>query len=166
SRGDVVLDTPVTGFQVTGGRLEAVVSRSTAVRTRRAVVACGPLSGIVCGVAGADLPVRAVRRQKVVMPDVPEVPQDAPMTIDEETGTHWRPALLGAWLLCTEPHTPPSPPTWNVPVDRGFGLKLLDPSSPQAAARIVPFWRDVWERGERNWYVEAGQYTMTPDDRA
>jgi len=165
SRAQVVLDTPVTGFRVTGGRLEAVMSRSTAVSTSCAVVACGPLSGIVAGVAGADLPLRAVRRQKLVMPDVPEVPQDAPMTIDEETGTHWRPALLGAWLLCTDPHTPPSPPTWNVPADRDFGLQLLDPASPVAAARIVPFWREVWERGEPNWYVEAGQYTMTPDHR-
>jgi sarcosine oxidase subunit beta len=34
-----------------------------------------------------------------------------------------------------------------------------------AAARIVPFWREVWKRGGRNWHVEAGQYTMTPDHR-
>jgi sarcosine oxidase subunit beta len=165
SGADVVLETPVTGFQVTEGKLRAVMSRNTAVATRRAVVACGPLSGIVAGVAGADLPIRAVRRQKLVMPDVPEVPQDAPMTIDEDTGTHWRPALHGAWLLFTDSNTLPSPPSWNVPADRDFGFQLLDPASPVAAARIVPFWSDVWERGESNWYVEAGQYTMTPDHR-
>ncbi|MDP9342378.1 MAG: FAD-binding oxidoreductase [Actinomycetota bacterium] len=165
SGADIVLDTPVTGFRITGGRLEGVVSRNSAVATSHAVVACGPLSGIVAGVAGADLPIRTVRRQKLVMPDVPEVPQDAPMTIDEDTGTHWRPALLGAWLLCTDPDTQPSPPSWNVPADREFGFQILDPSSPAAAARIVPFWRDVWERGEPTWYVEAGQYTMTPDHR-
>ena len=165
SNAEVVLDTPVTEFRVDRGKLRAVVSRNTAVATSRAVVACGPLSGIVAGVAGVDLPFRTPRRQKLVMPVVPEVPQDAPMTIDEDTGTHWRPALHGAWLLCTDAETLPSPPSWNVPADREFGIRLLDPSSPAAAARIVPFWREVWGRGESNWYVEAGQYAMTPDHR-
>ncbi len=165
SNAEVVLGTPVTEVRVRRGKLRAIVSRDTAVSTRRAVVACGPLSGLVAGVAGVDLPIKALRRQKLVMPVVPEVPQDAPMTIDEDTGTHWRPAMAGAWLLCTDPKTLPSPPSWDVPADRDFGLELLDPTSPVAAARIVPFWREVWERGESNWYVEAGQYAMTPDHR-
>jgi sarcosine oxidase subunit beta len=32
-------------------------------------------------------------------------------------------------------------------------------------ARVVPFWRDVWERGDAHWLLQAGQYTVTPDHR-
>jgi glycine/D-amino acid oxidase-like deaminating enzyme len=40
---------------------------------------------------------------------------------------------------------------------------VLDPASPVALARVVPFWRRVWERGSDPWVLQAGQYTMTPD---
>jgi sarcosine oxidase subunit beta len=87
------------------------------------------------------------------------------MTIDEDTLVHWRPALRGAWLLFTDPSTPPSPPTEDVRPDPAFADALLDPRSPTAAARVVPFWRDVWARGTPDAWTEAGQYTMTPDHR-
>jgi sarcosine oxidase subunit beta len=41
----------------------------------------------------------------------------------------------------------------------------MDPASPSSVARVVPFWRDVWERGSRHWMLQAGQYTVTPDHR-
>jgi sarcosine oxidase subunit beta len=97
------------------------------------------------------------------MPDVPQVPAAAPMTIDEDSGAHWRPALRGAWLLFTDPATPPSEPTDAVPADPGFAFELLDPTSPTAVAQTAPFWAEVWERNAAHWMVQAGQYTMTPD---
>src|SRR6266540_806791 len=57
------------------------------------------LDGDEARLAGVALPVTAVRRQKLVMPEVPQVPADAPMTIDDDTGVHWRPAFRGASLL-------------------------------------------------------------------
>ena len=38
-------------------------------------------------------------------------------------------------------------------------------SGPASLARVVPFWRDVWERGDAHWLLQAGQYTVTPDHR-
>jgi sarcosine oxidase subunit beta len=87
------------------------------------------------------------------------------MTIDEDTGAHWRPAAAGAWLLFTDPATPPSPPSEDVPTEAGFAFRLLDPASPVAAARVAPFWRDAWEDGAFHWLLQAGQYTVTPDHR-
>lgn len=87
------------------------------------------------------------------------------MTIDDDTGAHWRPALAGAYLLFTDPSTPPSPPREDLTPNHRFAFQLLDPSSPVSVARTVPFWRDVWERGSSHWIVQAGQYTMTPDHR-
>jgi len=165
SGADVMVDCAATGFVVSGGRLTAVQTTKGVIPTDVAVIAAGPLSGPLGKAEGIELPIVTVRRQKLILPEVPEVPPRAPMTIDEDTGVHWRPALAGAWLLLTDPATPASPPADNVPVDPAFAFQLLDPSSPFSVARIVPFWRDVWDRGAAHWLLQAGQYTMTPDNR-
>ncbi len=165
SGADVVLGCGVVGFEVSGDRLVAVRTERGTISTGAAVIACGPLSGLLAAEAGIELPVQTVRRHKLVLPDVPEVPVDAPMTIDEDTGAHWRPAFRGAWALCTDPTTPPSPPEEVVTPDPAFAFSVLDPSRPTALARIAPFWRDVWDRGSDHWLLQAGQYTMTPDRR-
>jgi len=166
SGADVVTSCEVTGFTVDGDALVGVETTRGPIDCGAAVIATGPLSGPLARLAGIELPVVTVRRQKLILPAVPEVPPDGPMTIDEDTGAHWRPAHdRGAWLLWTDPETPPSEPTMDVPVDHRFAFALLDPASPQAAARVVPFWRDVWERGSDHWLLQAGQYTVTPDFR-
>jgi sarcosine oxidase subunit beta len=165
AKATVVTSCMVEGFRIRTGRLTAVRTSRGDVATGLAVVAAGPLSGLVAAGAGVELPVVAVRRQKLILPHVPEVPADAPMTIDEDTGAHWRPALAGAWLLFTDPSTPPSEPAMDVPLDHGFAFELLDPSSPVSVGRVVPLWRDVWERGSDHWILQAGQYTVTSDHR-
>jgi len=162
---EVVTACTVTGLRIAGGRLTAVDTDRGVVSTEAAVIAAGPLSGLVADRAGVRLPVDTVRRHKIVMPVVPEVPGWAPMTIDEDTGAHWRPALQGAYLLFTDPATPASPPAEHVITDPDFAFQLLDPESPVSVARVAPFWRQVWERGTANWMLQAGQYTMTPDHR-
>ncbi len=162
---DVVTSCAVTGFVISGGRLTGVATSRGAIDCGAAVICAGPLSGPVATLAGIALPVVTVNRQKLVFPDLPEVPATAPMVIDEDTGAHWRPAVQGAWLLFTDPSTPPSEPTADVPTDHRFAFKLLDPASPVSVARVVPFWRDVWDRGADHWHLQAGQYTITPDYR-
>jgi sarcosine oxidase subunit beta len=165
SEAAVVPRCEVTGFHVEGDGLTAVETSRGRVSTEAAVIAAGPFSGVVAAMAGVDLPVTAVTRQKLVMPDVPSVPPDAPMTIDDDSGAHWRPALRGASLLFTDPAAPPAEPVEDVPTDAGFAFRLLDPESPVSVARVVPFWREVWERGRAPWLLQAGQYTETPDRR-
>jgi len=161
----ICTDTQVLGFKIGAGRVRAVETARGRIETERAVIAAGPLSGVVAAFAGLDLPLQTVVRQKVVMPEVPEVPAQAPMTIDDDTGAHWRPALRGAYLLYTDPETPPTPPAQDVPTDHRFAFRLLDPASPVSVARVTPFWRDVWQRASAHWLLQAGQYTMTPDRR-
>ena len=166
SGAGLLLNHPVTGFVVRGGRLRGVQTSAGTIETGAAVIATGPMSGPLAALAGVTLPLLTVTRQKLILPDVPEVPADGPMTIDEETGAHWRPAYAhGAWLLHTDPATEPSEPTMDVPTDHRFAFRLMDPASPVSVARVVPFWRDVWDRGSRHWMLQAGQYTMTPDHR-
>jgi len=154
----------VTGFRLAGDRLLAVETAHGAVAAPNAVIAAGPFLGRVAGLAGLAVDLRPTRRQKLVLPDVPEVPREAPMTIDEETAAHWRPAYGGAFALMTDPTTPPDEPSWNVPTSADFAFRLLDPASATGLAAVTPFWRDVWDRGTP-WFPQAGQYEYTPDRR-
>lgn len=165
ARCDVAVDCEVTGFRITGGRLTGVRTARGDIASEVAVVAAGPLSGVVGHAVGLELPIAAVARHKVVMPQVAAVPPGAPMTIDDDTGAHWRPALAGAYLLYTDPETPPSEPVDAVPPDPSLAFRLLAPSTPVSVARIAPFWRDVWDHGATHWLIQSGQYTMTPDHR-
>jgi sarcosine oxidase, subunit beta len=165
SRAAVVVGCAVVGFETRAGALTRVRTSRGAVSTDTAVIAAGPFSGVVASTAGVDLPVTTVARHKVVFPELPSVPRDAPMTIDDDTGAHWRPALGGAFCLFTDPTTPSSPPTENVAPDHPLALRLLDPSSPVALARVAPFWKEVWDRNAAYWLLQSGQYTMTPDHR-
>jgi sarcosine oxidase, subunit beta len=119
----------------------------------------------VAKLAGLDLDMRPRRRMKLVIPELPAIPADAPMTIDEETIAHWRPALRGAYALFTDPAAPVGEPADNVTPDAQFAFDLLSPASPRSLARISPFWNQVWERGEPDWVLQAGQYEYTPDHR-
>jgi sarcosine oxidase subunit beta len=163
---DVLTSAAVTGFTTDHGRITGAVTNLGPIACGAVAICAGPLSGPLAGLAGVDLPVSTVVRHKVVLPDVPEVDPDGPMTIDEDTGAHWRPAdPAGAWLLFTDPTTPPSTPTMDVPTDHRFAFRLMDPSSPISVARMAPFWRRVWERGSDPWMLQAGQYTIAPDHR-
>src|SRR6478735_6205561 len=154
----------VTALPVAAGRVVAVTTHDGAIAAPLIVLATGPFLGRTAALAGVEVPIAPTRRQKVIVPDAPEVPQDAPMTIDEETGAHWRPALGGAYVLLTEPGTPPTDPLWSVPTSSDFAFRLLDPASPDGVALVSPFWTDVWERGA-SWLLQAGQYEYTPDHR-
>ena len=154
----------VTGFRVQRDRVYGVTTTAGDVEAGNVVIAAGPLSGPVGKLAGLDLPLATVRRQKLIMPDVPQVPEDAPMTIDFETGAHWRPAGTGAHALWTGPASA-EPPLDEVPTSASFAFGLLDPTSDHALARIVPFWKEVWASSRLQWWLQAGQYTYTPDRR-
>jgi sarcosine oxidase, subunit beta len=165
SGATICLSTPATGFELAGGRVAGVRTPRGTIACRDVVLAAGPFSGVVARLAGLDLDLRPRRRMKLVIPDLPDVPPDAPMTIDEESVAHWRPALNGAYALFTDPTTPVSEPLDDVPPSAAFAFDLLDPASPRALARISPFWARVWERGGPDWVLQAGQYEYTPDHR-
>ena len=148
---------PSGGFEVGTNRGD--------LRAEQVVIAAGPFTAELAALLGVELPLEVKPRHKVVVPDLARVPPDAPMTIDDDTGTHWRPALAGAALLDAAPRGPGRVPVEDVPPSSGMAFRVLDPSSPEAAARVSPFWGEAWERGELSWMVHSGQYVMSPDHR-
>lgn len=165
SRAPVVNRCRVLGFDISGGVLAGVRTSRGTVATRSCVIAAGPLSGVVAATAGVDLPLRTLRRHRLVLPDVPQVPPDAPLVYDEDTGAHWRPAFRGAYALLSERDNDAVDAVDDPPVDPGFPYKLLDPASPTSLARTTAFWREVWEDGRAAWASQCGLYTVTPDFR-
>ncbi len=154
----------VTDFIREGDRVRGVVTTAGPIEAETVVIGAGPLSGPIASRAGLELPLATVRRHKLMIPDLPQVPKDAPMTIDFETGAHWRPADNGAHALWTAP-APAEPPLEDVPTSSAFAFGLLDPRSDHALARIAPFWKEVWTSSRLQWWLQAGQYTYTPDRR-
>ena len=157
----------VVAIEVVDDRVSGVRSTRGDVASGAVVVAAGPFLARVAALAGVEVVLQPTRRQKLVLPELPEVPPDAPMTIEEETAAHWRPALRGCFALFTDPLTLPSEPHDPVPIEHDWAFGLLDPSSEHALARVAPFWRDVWAGGASSapWFLQAGQYEVTPDHR-
>jgi sarcosine oxidase subunit beta len=154
-------------IRVEGGRVSAVETSRGNVSCPAIVVAAGPFTAQVAALAGVHVELRPTRRQKLVLPDLPLVPADAPMTIDEETAAHWRPAMRGALALFTDADAPPGEPHDPVPIEHDWAFGLLDPGSDHALARVAPFWREAWNAGAStaHWFLQAGQYEYTPDRR-
>jgi len=150
-----------------GDRVRSVRTKRGEISAAAVVVSTGPFLANTVALAGIGVELRPTRRQKLVLPWLPQVPADAPMTIEEETAAHWRPYLGGAIALFTDADTPPSEPHDPVPIEHDWAFGLLDPRSPHALARVAPFWRDVWADGapSTHWFLQAGQYEVTPDRR-
>ena len=158
------LGRPVTGFEFAGDRPIGVRTSTETIHASTVVLAAGPLSGSVGRLAGLELPLVTVRRHKLVVPRLPAVPAGAPMTIEFETGAHWRPALSGAFGLWTAPAAAEEP-LEDPPPSSDFAFGLLDPRSDHALARIAPFWKDAWASPSLDWFLQAGYYDYTPDHR-
>jgi sarcosine oxidase subunit beta len=155
------LRTPATAFRLDAHGVAGVATSRGGISTRCVVVAAGPFTKEVLSWAGVvDMPMTCLRRQKVILADVPQVPPEAPMTIDQDTGAFWRPEVGGAalgWALPEEP----SQPTERVPTDWTFPAVVLD-----GVSRLTPFWDDVAPMLTRDKvFLSAGQYTCTPDHK-
>jgi sarcosine oxidase, subunit beta len=114
------------------------------------VIACGPWSRGLGERVGVDLPIRPLCRQLVDIGPLADLPDDLPMTIEEETTFHFRRRGDTLRLAMTEPV-----PRWTSDqvVDddlvEDWRVRLAHRYPPAAGAPLVRSW--------------AGLYDMTPD---
>lgn len=161
SRARFLLQTEVTGILVDSQGVRGVATDRGTIATRVVVNAAGPFAGVVGRMAGVDLPLEPVRRQKAFVAPRPEIPQDAPLCVDLARETYWRPEGGGALLGWVDPDEPVSEPSQDVPVDWEFPAIVLD-----KLPRLTPFWSDVASGlGGSDVRVSAGHYVYTPDDQ-
>lgn len=160
SDASFLLSTEALDIVVDGDRVSAVETNRGCISTPRVVVAAGPFGGIVARMAGVELPLSIVRRQKAILAPHALIPQDAPMTVDLESGAYWRPEVGGAALGWAHPEDP-GVPLERVPTDWMFPMLVLE-----KVARLSPFWWDIAEGLRReSVHLSAGQYTNTFDKK-
>jgi sarcosine oxidase subunit beta len=167
SSATFLLNTRATGIQLDTGHpggalgVSAVETNQGTISTRVVVNAAGPFAGVVGRMAGLDLPLEPVRRQKVFISPKPQIPQDAPLTIDLVEDAYWRPETGGAYIAWVDPDEPVSEPAEELPTDWEYTAIVLE-----KLFRLNPFWEEIADslKGE-DVHPSAGQYVYTPDEQ-
>jgi sarcosine oxidase subunit beta len=161
SSAQFLISTRATGIQLDALGVRAVETTRGTVATRTVVNAAGPFAGVVGRMAGLDLPLEPVRRQKVFISPKPQIPQDAPLTIDLVQDAYWRPETGGAYIAWVDPNEPVGEPAEELPTDWEFTAIVVE-----KLFRLNPFWEEIADslKGE-DVHPSAGQYVYTPDEQ-
>jgi len=156
-----LLSTRATGIGRDGQGVCGVETSRGPISTRTVVNAAGPFARVVCQMAGVDLPLEPVRRQKAFISPRPQIPQDAPLTIDVAQDVYWRPETGGAYIAWVDPDEPPGEPREELPLDWDYPAIVLE-----KLIHLNPFWEDIAETlKSEEIHPSAGQYVYTPDDQ-
>ncbi|WP_371600197.1 NAD(P)/FAD-dependent oxidoreductase [Streptomyces sp. NBC_00564] len=143
----------VTGIELRGDEITAVVTSRGRIETDTVVCAAGAWSRAIGAMVGVDLPVEPLRRQIAVTEPVPGLPPDLPMTIDFTSSLYFHTEGPGLLLGMSDPDETP-----------GFSTEPHDrwiPRLYEAMERRAPALLDLRRAG--GW---AGLYEMTPDHNA
>ncbi|MBZ5740627.1 NAD(P)/FAD-dependent oxidoreductase [Nocardioides mangrovi] len=143
----------VTGIEVSGGSVRAVVTDAGRVETGTVVCAAGAWSGELGAMAGVDLPVEPLRRQILVTEPMPGLDPATPFTIDFSTSLYFHREGPGLLLGMSDPDEEP-----------GFRLSRSDTWLPRLGAAIERRAPALAEVGIASGW--AGLYENTPDHNA
>ena len=156
----VLLETAVLSIDVGAGRVTGVTTDRGRIASGDVVVAAGPLSRAL---SPEPLPVALWRRHRIATRADHRVPAGAPMTIDANTGAHWRPHRGGAIVAWAQPESDREA-TWPVETDPAWPDLAL--RSERGVGRLSPFWRGLAaELTAADYQFTAGLYTVTPDHK-
>jgi sarcosine oxidase, subunit beta len=139
----------VTGVRIAHGRVAGVQTDAGSFDAPVVVNAAGPWARAVAALAGIDLPVVPLKRQVWLTEPTTVVPPSAPLTIDTDTGWHWRPREGGLVFAMPGGETPGDE---SLQLDPALGARML-----AHGRRRLPHLDVGLARG---W---AGLYEMTPD---
>ncbi|MBU0463034.1 MAG: FAD-binding oxidoreductase [Proteobacteria bacterium] len=159
---DFFMKTMVTGIQKDNQGISAVETDKGIISTRLVVDCAGPYAGVIGKMAGLDMPLKTVRRQKAfVRTSHPLVPMDAPFTVDLKNHSYWRPEAGGVLCAWVDPDEPESTPADELPTDWDFAAESI-----YRASRLNPFFETIADDLKADDIdVSAGMYVYTPDDK-
>jgi sarcosine oxidase subunit beta len=153
----VLTKTPVEDVVVESGTVCGVETPDEHIAAEMVVDAAGAWAGQLGAMAGVDLPIEPKRRQILIANPETSVPEDAPLTIDLDTGLYFRPEREGQALVGG--HFGEADPTQ----DPGSYDKTMDFDWATAALENASGWTDHFGPAttvKRGW---AGLYAVTPD---
>jgi len=154
--------TQVTGLQIDDKGICGVETDKGIIQTRLVVNCAGPYAGVIGKMAGIDMPLRTVRRQKAYIRISGEMlPLDAPFTVDLVNHSYWRPEAGGVLCAWVNPDEPESAPADEMATDWDFAAESI-----HRASRLSPFFETIaGDLKAEDIDVSAGQYVYTPDDK-
>jgi hypothetical protein len=158
----VLENEPAVGISVTDGRVVGVETAGRSIAARAVVDAAGGWVRQVAELAGARVPVAAVRHQLLITAPVPEVDPADPIARVVDAAVYLRPArgglMLGGFEAGPLPLDPGQQPdsfsTDDVPLDLG----VLRAMAGQVGAEVPVASAPVAEH-------RGGLFTMSPDGR-
>jgi sarcosine oxidase subunit beta len=143
----------VTAIDTAGGRVRAVRTTAGGVATPLVFDCAGAWSAEIGRMVGVDVPVRPFRRHVLVTDAFPDLPRNAPMTVDFATSFYFHPEGDGVLLGMSDRQ---EPSTFSTDVSWDF----LERTVRQAARRVPALEpagiKTAW----------AGLYESTPDHQA
>jgi len=155
------LNTKASGIQMDEKGVCGVETDRGILQTRNVINAAGPFAGEVGRMAGVNLPLQPVRRQKVYVKTSVTVPSDAPFTVDVNNNCYWRPEAGGVIIGWVDMDEPVSQPAEKVPTDWEFPALTLD-----KVKRLTPFFDEIEKTVRQpDMNTSAGYYMYTPDDQ-
>jgi sarcosine oxidase subunit beta len=143
-------DTPVTGIELTDGRISGVTTPRGRIACETVVNAAGPWAAPVARMAGVELPVVPVRRQMLTTSALPAIPPDFPFVIDFAQSLYFHREGEG---LLTGMSNPNQAPGFDESVDEAWELAHME-----AAIERLPLLAEAGRQA--HW---AGLYEVTPD---
>src|SRR3990170_8177882 len=146
----VLSEARVSGVEVDGGRVRAVVANGQRIACEHVINAAGPWAGQLGEMAGVDIPITPVRRQMVTTTPLPELPADFPFVIDLAQSLYFHREGEG---LLTGMSNPGEAPGFDQNVDADWELVNLE-----RAAERLPLLEQAGLAA--HW---AGLYEVTPD---
>ncbi len=145
--------TTVTGIEVSGGKVTAVLTADSRIETSVAVVAAGPWSDRLLSSVGVDVPIRPLRHQVVVLRRPPGPDADHPVVADNLNGFSARPDIGGLTMIGAGEEEFVDADTFN----QGVDMNVVQPAFEGISRRIPAMSRAVFRGG---W---SGAFTVTPD---
>lgn len=145
-------ETPVTGMEVTGGRVQGVTTPQRTIATQTVVIATGAWSAQVAALAGIDLPVQPFRRQIATTRPIDNIKREFPFVIDFSHALYFHYESGG---ILTGMSNPDEESSFDISVDQEWRLVHFE-----HAVRRLPLLAEAGIQAE--W---AGLYAVTPDNQ-
>jgi sarcosine oxidase subunit beta len=140
----------VSGIEVAGGRVRAVVTSAGRLDCDHVVNAAGPWASRIAETAGITLPITPVRRQMVTTTSLPQLPSDFPFVVDFAQSLYFHREGDG---ILTGMSNPDQTPGYDQGIDAEWEVTAMN-----AAARRMPLLEHAGRLA--GW---AGLYEVTPD---
>jgi len=143
-------DAPVTGIDVTDGRITSVRTPLGSIACETVVNAAGPWAALIGDMAGVPMPIIPVRRQMLTTAPLPELDPNFPFVIDFARSLYFHREGEG---LLTGMSNPNQSPGFDESIDEEWELTHLE-----AAVERLPLLAKA--QLQAHW---AGLYEVTPD---